>query len=37
MNINGMARSMLNRQLKEEEFLKYVANVIERQLKEWDE
>jgi uncharacterized protein YqgQ len=37
MNINGEARKNVARNLSREEFLKYVATAIERQLKEWDE
>jgi hypothetical protein len=36
MNINGMARSFMARYKYVEDFLLYVANIIEEQLQEWD-
>lgn len=36
MNINNLARSYTAKNLNGEDFLKHVANLIERQLKEWD-
>lgn len=37
MNCNGFARGLMAKNMNEEEFLKHVAIVVERQLKEWDE
>ena len=37
MNSNGFARGLMAKNINEEEFIKHVASVIERQLKEWDE
>ncbi|OLO28587.1 hypothetical protein BTR23_17805 [Alkalihalophilus pseudofirmus] len=37
MDINGMARAYMVRNHSSEEFLLHVANVIERQLKEWND
>lgn len=37
MNINGFARNYMARYLNGEEFLKHVATLIERQLKEWNQ
>ncbi|TYR72597.1 hypothetical protein FZC79_22230 [Rossellomorea vietnamensis] len=36
MQTNGMARGYMVRVMKGEDFLKHVAETIERQLKEWD-
>jgi hypothetical protein len=36
MNINGLVRSYLARNQTGEEFFKLVADLMERQLKEWD-
>lgn len=37
MNTNGFVRGLKAKNINEEEFLKHVATVVERQLKEWDE
>ncbi|WP_338472459.1 hypothetical protein R4Z10_06870 [Niallia sp. XMNu-256] len=37
MNINGFARGLMAKNDSEEKFLKHVASLVERQLKEWDE
>jgi hypothetical protein len=37
MNMNGMARAYMARNLRIEDFLIHVAKVTERQLKEWDD
>lgn len=37
MNINGIARSYMARHQGGEEFIKHVADLMERQLKEWNE
>lgn len=37
MNINRFARNLMAREKSPEEYLKFVADVIERQLQEWDE
>ncbi|MGG3800925.1 hypothetical protein [Metabacillus fastidiosus] len=36
MNINSFVRSYTAQNLNGEDFLEHVANLIERQLKEWD-
>ncbi|WP_421378059.1 hypothetical protein ACOJQI_12030 [Bacillus salacetis] len=35
MNINGMVRSYMIQIMEDEDFLKHVAELIERQLHEW--
>ncbi|WP_062050456.1 hypothetical protein [Bacillus sp. JCM 19034] len=37
MNMNGFARKYMTKNKTHEEFLMHVADVIERQLREWDE
>lgn len=37
MNINGMARGYMAKNMKPEPFLKQVTSVIERQLREFDD
>jgi ribosomal protein S19E (S16A) len=37
VNSNGFARGLMAKNSNEEEFIKHVASVVERQLKEWDE
>ena len=37
MNSNGFARGLMAKNSNEVDFLKHVASVVERQLKEWDE
>lgn len=37
MNVSGEGRKNVAHNLRREEFLKYVATAIEKQLKEWDE
>ncbi|WP_456274761.1 hypothetical protein [Bacillus sp. AK031] len=36
MNINGMVRGYMKEIMNDEDFLKHVAVIIERQLQEWD-
>ncbi|NMD71771.1 hypothetical protein HHO41_15840 [Bacillus sp. DNRA2] len=37
MNVSGWIRAYMSKSMNNEEFLIKVANVIEKQLKEWDE
>jgi hypothetical protein len=36
MNINGIVRNYMVRIMDDEDFLKHVAGLLERQLQEWD-